>query len=67
MIGRGIEFEVVSNGEVILRKANVKSIEFHPVLGPVFTAITPFGNQVRLTKREIKRVLQRSLYKATSI
>lgn len=58
MIGKMIEFEVMSNGYPATRRAKVTSVDRHEKLGDVYTAITPFGNQVRLTMREIKRVLK---------
>lgn len=54
-----IEYEVIQDGEAMLRRARVLKIEFHPKLGPLFTAITPFGHTIRLTKREIKRYMKK--------
>jgi hypothetical protein len=51
----GRSFEYLSNdGEK--RIAVCKKIEFHQGLGkPVFIGISPFGNEVRLTREEIDR------------
>lgn len=49
-IGKRIEYHV-KNGEQ--RVATIKQIEFHPGLKkPLFIAISPFGNMVRLTREE---------------
>lgn len=58
MVGKMIEFEVISNGYPVNRRAKVTSVKRHEQLGDVYTATTPFGNEVRLTMREIKRVLK---------
>lgn len=40
------------------RKATCKRIEFHQELGkPIYIGLSPFGNQVRLTKAEIHRFI----------
>jgi hypothetical protein len=57
MEGQVIEYEVISEGIVIVRTATVIKTELHHSLGTIFTAITPYRNQVRLTRREIKRFI----------
>lgn len=56
VLGKAIEFEVVSDSGIETRRACVKKVEF-TTIGVVYTALTPFGNEVRLIKREIKRFL----------
>jgi hypothetical protein len=56
MIGRGIEYEVITENGPTTRVARVKSVEFTDI-GPVFNAVSPYGNKVRLTRSEISRVL----------
>lgn len=52
-IGRRMHY-LTYQGE--LRTAVVKSIEFHQVIGKwLFTGISTFGHQVRLTRDEIER------------
>ncbi|MGK4040833.1 hypothetical protein AB0Y20_00930 [Heyndrickxia oleronia] len=54
-IGRGFEY-FTHNG--VKRVATCTKVEFHQLLGkPVFIGISPYGNQVRLTKNEIHRFI----------
>ncbi|MCM3130232.1 MULTISPECIES: hypothetical protein [unclassified Paenibacillus] len=55
MINKNVFFDVETEFGVRTEVAKVKSVEFTK-RGPVFTAITPLGNTVRLTKREISCV-----------
>lgn len=57
-LGREFLYEVISDGAVITRSARIQSVEFHKELGPIFTAISPYGNIFRVTKREIKKIIQ---------
>lgn len=58
MIGKVIEYIVKTDNGLEKRKANVKKIEFNNQLGkPIFTAVTPFKNTIRLTRDEILRFL----------
>jgi hypothetical protein len=52
-IGKVFEYYVDSGAK---RIATCTKIEFHQGLGkPIFTGISPFGNEVRLTKDEIHK------------
>lgn len=52
-IGKVFEY-YVSNGTKGV--ATCKKIEFHKGLGkPIFIGVSPFGNEVKLTKEEIHR------------
>jgi hypothetical protein len=54
-IGRAFEY-FTSDGEKYV--ARCKKIEFHKLLGkPVFIGVSPFGNEVRLTRAEIHRFI----------
>jgi hypothetical protein len=57
MIGQTIEYEVIVEGIVTVRTAIVTKTELHHSLGTIFTAITPYRNIVRLTRREIKQFI----------
>jgi hypothetical protein len=58
MLGKIVEFEVISDAGTILKRAKINKIEFHPLLKkPIFTAVTPQKNEVKLTREEIKRVV----------
>jgi len=55
-IGKAFEY-YTSDGEKYV--ARVKKIEFLKGLGqPVFIGVSPYGNEVRLTRREIHRFLK---------
>jgi hypothetical protein len=52
-IGKAFEY-IISSGEV--RVATCKRIEFNALINkPVFIGISPFGNEVRLTREEISK------------
>jgi hypothetical protein len=53
-LGR-ISYDVITDHGEETYSATIKSVEFHATLGPIFTAITPYGNIIRLTEKEINR------------
>ena len=56
MFGRLVEFDTVTSEGVAHRVGVVVKTEIHDTLGTVFTVITPYDNEVRLTRREIIKV-----------
>ena len=56
MFGRLVEFDTVTSEGVAHRVGVVVKTEIHDTLGTVFTIVTPYNNEVRLTRREIKKV-----------
>lgn len=56
MIGRVITYEVVAATGFETCFARIITAEF-TAIGPVYTCRTAFGNTIRLTRREILKVL----------
>lgn len=57
-LGKDFLYEVCAEGVTKTRRAKIQTVEFHPKLGPLFTAISPYGNTFRITKKEIKKIVQ---------
>jgi hypothetical protein len=56
-LGKKILVETIGVNGPSMTRGRIQSVEFHKELGPVFTAISHYGNQFRVTKREIFKII----------
>jgi hypothetical protein len=56
-LGKKFLYETIGVNGVKMNRGTITSVEFHKELGPIFNAISPFGNTFRVTKREIHKII----------